>query len=943
MGQLGESWVYESYIRRKSIAGLYVAILIASSLMITSDSASAATATTETSWTGFLPSADDTSIRPVNQTLVNSGSDSIADLGLVANIDFIQPPAYTDTFYEVKINTLASASTRKVFGYSALYDSLSIPSSLANSQSVGNNGGVQISTGSARCCFYGMWYNNMYVSSNGFVVMTNGFPSTVPSEWNTPPTTLPSTSSPNSILAPFARDLDGGTLKWGTAYGYGGYVYFWIVWYQMPNQVDHVLQTFALGFPVSTYNLPICFVYGSITTGVTTIIGYENQEGDRGQMLTKSSSFNAIRLDTIDPNKCWLKRMYVEAVKGENSPTYNDAQSTIIMEGFDDTYPGGINVEGYTEGPTDDGDSALEWIMPSVDIGLGLVSFVPAVAAVPYLPEVLILYGLATSANDLLTALSPANPDTWDCSAEKTEPKAYADHKTRDDLLGVSQYAVWDATIGPTFRWRIWTDVDDPLQDDHILTIKAVATYVDEYNVEHPVTTQVDLKLKSPYNYGVSEATDWFGRTDPDCHDYTFYPIFIENYGYGCHIDSAGSSDSNYDMIGWDTSSTYTVNSDGQLKVTGIFRQTGYTSGCYLRAYALAVDDLTNVLGSVQVLSSTDGTAWVQKTVDISGLPVGASVRLGVGRPDTLVTDYSLGAEWVWVTASAITVVSPNGGEIWYRGTTQTITWINENDPGSLVNIILYHGSTPYTTIASAAPNYGWYSWTIGTSLTLASDYRVEVDSQSVPYVTDFTDGYFTLADATPSITVTSPNGGEGWQMGTTHSITWTYANDPGSYVKIELYKSSTLSRTIISSTACSSGSYQWTVPTDLTASSDYRVKITSTTLTSVYDYSNTYFVILEAPSPPDAPYDLYAQYTDYYGYPLVSVFWNYDDPSVTFNIYRALKSKTLVYVCIAENYEDMMYYDTSIVKGKTYYYYVTAVNAYGESLPSNVDSVTCR
>ncbi len=36
-----------------------------------------------------------------------------------------------------------------------------------------------------------------------------------------------------------------------------------------------------------------------------------------------------------------------------------------------------------------------------------------------------------------------------------------------------------------------------------------------------------------------------------------------------------------------------------------------------------------------------------------------------------------------------------------------------------------------------------------------------------------------------PAITVTSPNGGETWQRGTSHTITWSYAGSPGSYVKI--------------------------------------------------------------------------------------------------------------------------------------------------------------
>ena len=42
---------------------------------------------------------------------------------------------------------------------------------------------------------------------------------------------------------------------------------------------------------------------------------------------------------------------------------------------------------------------------------------------------------------------------------------------------------------------------------------------------------------------------------------------------------------------------------------------------------------------------------------------------------------------------------------------------------------------------------------------------------------------------AVPTITVTSPNGGETWQRGTSHTVTWSYTGSPGSNVKITLLK----------------------------------------------------------------------------------------------------------------------------------------------------------
>ncbi|HEX38291.1 MAG TPA: hypothetical protein ENG70_05495, partial [Candidatus Cloacimonetes bacterium] len=50
------------------------------------------------------------------------------------------------------------------------------------------------------------------------------------------------------------------------------------------------------------------------------------------------------------------------------------------------------------------------------------------------------------------------------------------------------------------------------------------------------------------------------------------------------------------------------------------------------------------------------------------------------------------------------------------------------------------------------------------------------------------------------SITVTSPNGGENWELDSTHNITWTSSNTSGN-VKIELYDNGSFYNTIISST----------------------------------------------------------------------------------------------------------------------------------------------
>ena len=57
-----------------------------------------------------------------------------------------------------------------------------------------------------------------------------------------------------------------------------------------------------------------------------------------------------------------------------------------------------------------------------------------------------------------------------------------------------------------------------------------------------------------------------------------------------------------------------------------------------------------------------------------------------------------------------------------------------------------------------------------------------------------------------PPITVTVPNGGNNWKLGSTQTIKWSYTGSPGSRVKIGLLKGTAVNRVINSSTSIGSG-----------------------------------------------------------------------------------------------------------------------------------------
>ena len=194
------------------------------------------------------------------------------------------------------------------------------------------------------------------------------------------------------------------------------------------------------------------------------------------------------------------------------------------------------------------------------------------------------------------------------------------------------------------------------------------------------------------------------------------------------------------------------------------------------------------------------------------------------------------------VTAPTLTVTSPNGSETWHKGWTYAITWNSLNVTGDIA-IDLYRGAENYVRLTGTAPNTGTYSWTPDFALPGDSTYRIAL-SASAGSVWDFSDGYFTL-DA-PSLTLTSPAGGETWLPGTSHVITWTSQNVLGN-VLIQPYLNG-VAQTPLTTNTENDGSFSWTIPTDCTASASYTMGISAMS-GHVSDFSGM-FTIGDVPAP---------------------------------------------------------------------------------------------
>jgi PKD repeat protein len=97
------------------------------------------------------------------------------------------------------------------------------------------------------------------------------------------------------------------------------------------------------------------------------------------------------------------------------------------------------------------------------------------------------------------------------------------------------------------------------------------------------------------------------------------------------------------------------------------------------------------------------------------------------------------------------------------------------------------------------------------------------------------------LTIPSPWVRVTVPQGGEQWQVGTPHTVTWTQEGLDTSDVRIDLWNGSDgkFLRSIAVSVPAIQGMYEWNIPADITPSADYRVSISSLRYPVVNDSSD--------------------------------------------------------------------------------------------------------
>lgn len=191
----------------------------------------------------------------------------------------------------------------------------------------------------------------------------------------------------------------------------------------------------------------------------------------------------------------------------------------------------------------------------------------------------------------------------------------------------------------------------------------------------------------------------------------------------------------------------------------------------------------------------------------------------------------------------SLKIISPDGGENWMSGTTQTIRWnalgktrtgggnikfkSSPYFPLTIANIKIEfttNNGSNWTSIVQSTPNNGSYVWSPVPSQN-SSLCRVKISDADLGVPFAISDSTFVIYNNIPrEIVVKSPNGGEVWQAGTTQVINW--ASNGVTAVNIDYTTNNGIDWNAIVANIPSTGYYSWTqVPN--TPSTNCRIRVT--------------------------------------------------------------------------------------------------------------------
>lgn len=221
------------------------------------------------------------------------------------------------------------------------------------------------------------------------------------------------------------------------------------------------------------------------------------------------------------------------------------------------------------------------------------------------------------------------------------------------------------------------------------------------------------------------------------------------------------------------------------------------------------------------------------------------------------------------IVVPSVKLTLPKTNDVFYAEKTYTAAWTSSGFSSSAkVSLNLLDASYKRIPVASGLANTGSYEWTTPTTV---GTYKMAVTISEAGVSKSFTSNSFIVktAPTLPSITVTSPNGGETWQVGTKQTIKWTPSQaltSPLSYVISLINSVGTSTQVLVNIVNYGTVPTQndITIPSTLSAGSyQAEVKFTLNGGQIISDKSDNYFTIAAAVTSENISKDQLASISD--------------------------------------------------------------------------------
>jgi photosystem II stability/assembly factor-like uncharacterized protein len=176
------------------------------------------------------------------------------------------------------------------------------------------------------------------------------------------------------------------------------------------------------------------------------------------------------------------------------------------------------------------------------------------------------------------------------------------------------------------------------------------------------------------------------------------------------------------------------------------------------------------------------------------------------------------------------TVLTPNGGETLNSTTTYNITW---NSTGTSIVDLEYtiNGGTTWQVIDQQIPALpGSYAWTVPSANS--SNAKVRLKNAINNLVLDESNNFFTIVQPIPTLELITPFGFENWAVNSLQTIQWSYSFLSTIKIEYSIDGGNTFSL-IAASVDASDLSFEWTVPSTVSANCFIKISDNNSTLTN--------------------------------------------------------------------------------------------------------------